>query len=104
MSLINLFFRQEVTIKPFIRQGSGEPIYGKPEVRKCRFERGLKNKNVKLNPDGVINSYPAGSRLYCTGPAIPIQSIVLYENHEYIVVDCRVLNGFTDDHLEVTLE
>ena len=103
MSLIQLFFRQSVTIRPFIRIASGEPIYGEPETRRCRLERG-KTLQKSFSPDGVVNQAPSGARLYCTGSAIPLGSIVETPERDYIVTQCQVLNGFADDHLEVTLQ
>lgn len=104
MALIELFFTQTVTITPFIRQGAGEPIYGDPETRKCRLERGRSYKSTRAGQDGVINTEPSGARMYCTGTPIPNGSIVRYGDRDYTVVSCQILNGFSDDHLEVTLE
>ena len=104
MALIEMFFTQTVTIIPFLRQGPGEPIYGDPEVRKCRLERGGTLKSTRVNQNGVINTVPAGARMYCVGSPIPAGSIVQYGDRDYIVADCRILNSFMDDHLEVTLQ
>ena len=103
MPLIQLFFRQSVTILPFLRIGDGQPIYGEPETRKCRLERG-KTLVKGFTPAGVANAAPAGARMYCTGSPIPLGSIVETEERDYIVTQCLVLNGFKDDHLEVTLQ
>ena len=104
MSLIELFFTQTVTIRPFIRQGAGEPIYGAPETRKCRLESKSKLKPTYKNPRGVIDQIPKDTRMYCVGSIIPDGSIVTYRGIEFVVTDCRVLNGFVDDHLEVILQ
>ena len=34
------------TIIPYLRQGSGGPLYGEPETRKCRMEPGTGHKVV----------------------------------------------------------
>ena len=104
MALIVLFFTQSVTIRPFIRYGAGEAIYGEPETRKCRLERGKKLKNGRMGSSGVIEEIPAGARMYCVGSPIPTGSIVEYGDRDYVVTECRILNGFMDDHLEVALE
>lgn len=104
MALIEIFFTQSVTIRPFVREGAGEPIYGEPETRKCRLERGGTLKATPRNQNGVINTVPSGARMYCVGSPIPEGSIVESADRDYIVTNCRILNGFTDDHLEVTLQ
>lgn len=104
MSLMGFLLTQTVTILPFIRDGCGEPIYGNPEVRKCRLEYGKIQHGVSLGASGYVEEQRAGARMFCLGEKIPIRSIVTYKNQDYIVTQCRILNGFADDHLEVTLE
>lgn len=104
MALIDLFFTQSVTIRPFIRMGAGEPLYGEPETRRCRLERGKSLRNGGFGAAGIVNTQPAGARMYCTGSPIPNGSLVEYEDRDYVVVSCKIMNGFADHHLEVTLE
>lgn len=104
MALIELFFTQTVTIQPFIRQGAGVPIYGETETRKCRLERGRKARSSGFGASGVVDDEPAGARMYCVGSPIPVGSIVGYGGRDYVVTQCLVMNGFMDDHLEVTLQ
>ena len=105
MSLINLFLNQVVTIKPYIREGSGKPIYGETETRKCRLEFGIKNETIiGKGVTGILNATTAGCRMFCCGDPIPMRSIVTYKDREYVVMDCHIMRGFSDNHLEVILE
>lgn len=104
MALIELFFTQTAVIMPYVRQGPGEAIYGEPETRKCRLEIGMILKNEGKGQYGVINATPSGARMYCVGKPIPAGSIVEYGDRNYVVTDCKVMNGFADDHLEVILQ
>jgi len=102
--MIESFFTKQVVIKPFIRQGSGEPVYGEIETRKCRMERGLNLKTVYKNPDGQIDDTAASAKMFCVGKPIPPRSIVTYEGQEFTVINCADHGGFSNDHLEVYLE
>ena len=104
MGLIEAFFRQKITIRPFIRQADGEPIYGEPEERKCRFERGRSLKTTYKNPDGQINETVCNGLIFCCGTPIPVHSIITHEGSDYTVIKCAVMSGFTDSHLEVQVE
>jgi len=104
VALIDGFLRQTVTIKPYIREASGGPVYGDEEVRRCRLQRGRNLQTVYKNADGQIDQTLADTKMFCTGAAIPERSIVIYEEREYIVLKCHILNGFQDSHLEVYLE
>lgn len=104
MSLIKAFLKQDITIKPFIRQGSGEPVYGQETARKCRIERGANLKVVYKNPSGSIEEVTAIARLYCLGDPIPARSVVTHDGTEYTVISCVVMTAFKDHHLEVYLE
>lgn len=103
MSLLTAFLKQEVTIKPFIRQEAGEPIYGQETARKCRIERGANLKVVYKNPSGSIEEVTAIARLFCLGDPIPTRSVVTHNGIEYTVINCVVMTGFKDHHLEVYL-
>lgn len=104
MSMIERFFTQVVTIKPFIREGSGKPVYGDTETRKCRLEFGVKNRNGGHGASGTVNAVTAGCRMFCCGDPIPMQSIVTYKDREFVVTDCHIMRAFAVSHLEVTLE
>ena len=104
MAIIEGFFTQTVIVKPFLRQGSGEPVYGKTEPRKCRLERGLNLKTVYKDRDGQIDQNVASAKMFCVGTPIPPRSIVTFEGAEYTVINCRDHGGFVGDHLEVYLE
>lgn len=103
MALINAFLRQTVSLKRFIGLRDGAPAYDTPEEIKCRFERGHFLRSVATFSSGIVDEVPAGARMYCTGDDIPKRSVVVYNGKEYIVTNCKVLNGFNDDHLEVLL-
>ena len=104
MALIDAFLKQTVRIKPYVRDAGGEIIYGKEEWRKCRLERGSNLRTTYKNPDGQIDQVLANAKLFCVGKFIPEKSVVIYEDKEFTVIKCFVLNGFRDDHLEVYLE
>lgn len=104
MGLISLFFMQNAVITPFVREGSGGPIYGETEIRPCRLERGKHLRNVYKNLDGSGDETVANAKLFCEGEAIPERSIVVCDGQEFVVIDCEVKNGFADNHLEVYLE
>lgn len=103
MGLISAFFRQTATITPFVRQGNGEPIYGEPEQRPCRMERGKHIKTVYKNMDGLFDDVVADAKMFCEGEAIPPDSKVECDGQQFTVINCRVMNGFADHHLEVML-
>ena len=99
-----MFFTQTATITPFVREGSGGPVYGKTETRVCRMERGKHLQNVYKNADGTIDQTVAQAKMFCTGSPIPERSLVVCEGQEFVVINCEVKNGFADHHLEVYLE
>lgn len=103
MSLIEAFFRQTVTVTPYIREGNGEPIYGAAETRKCRLERGRHIQTTYKNPDGQIDEVVANAKMFCTGNPIPEKSLVTFDGQDMTVIRCAVMNGFNDHHLEVYL-
>lgn len=103
MALIEMLFTQTVNISPFIREGSGEPIFGEPETRKCRLQRGHYLQNVG-GASGAVEQVVAQAKMFCVGEYIPPRSIVTHEGRDYTVINCEVLNGFADHHLEVYLE
>lgn len=105
MALIDMFFTQTATITPFVRMGSGKPVYGEAETRKCRMERGKKlQAMLNRNIDGTVDEVVANARMFCTGDPIPSRSIVQCDGQQFTVIDCDVMNGFADHHLEVYLE
>lgn len=105
MSVIERFFTQVVTIKPFIREGSGMPVYGDTETRKCRLEFGIKHRSPRgRGASGVLDTTTAGCRMFCCGEPIPMKSIVIYKDMEFVVADCHIMRAFSVSHLEVELE
>ena len=104
MGYIKAFLTEEVTIKPFLRQGSGAPVYGKEETRVCRLERGRNLKVVYKNPSGTVEETPAAARMFCEGEPIPPRSQVTHGSNTYTVIDCIVMSGVKTHHLEVYLE
>lgn len=103
MSLIELLFTQEATIKPFVREGSGVPVYGTEETRRCRMERG-KHLTVRDAGAGTTEQSTANAMMFCTGDPIPERSLVSCDGQDFVVINCEVLHGFADHHLEVYLE
>ena len=103
MSLIMAFLAQEATIRPFIREGGAEPIYGAAETRKCRLQRG---RHLQSAPggDGTADQVVANAKMFCEGAPIPERSIVTCDGGEYTVINCDIKNGFADNHLEVWLQ
>lgn len=104
MALIEIFFTQTVTIRPYVRMLAGEPLYGDPEIRKCRLEHSKIRKTFSGNEGGSVFQDPAGAKMYCVGDPIPIGSIVECGDRDYVVSKCIVMYGFSADHLEVTLQ
>lgn len=109
MALIEFLFRDRVTIRPFLRQGNGEPVFGEAEQRRCRMQRGLHLRTTYKNPDGEVVQNRANAKMWCCGAPIPTGSQVTYTDENglitrMIVLDCYVAKGFADDHLEVLLE
>ncbi len=104
MSLIEAFFTQTATIQPFIREGSGEPVYGPSEERRCRMERGKFLTTVNRYFAGTVDQAPAHAKMFCTGEAIPERSLVRCDGQEFVVINCEVMRGFADNHLEVYLQ
>lgn len=103
MSLIELFFGQIAIITPFVREASGEPVYGPPDVRKCRMERG-KHLTTGGGASGTVDQTVAQAKMFCVGEPIPERSIVECDGQVFIVINCEVMRGFADNHLEVYLE
>ena len=104
MALIDFFLRQTATITPFVREGAGAPIYGPPETRRCRMERGKNIEYTYKNPAGTIEQIVAKAKMFCTGAPIPDKSLVECDGQKYMVIGCEVLNTFADHHLEVILQ
>lgn len=104
MSLIELFFTQTATIKPFSHMGNGEPVYGEEETRRCRMERGKNLRAIGTGANGDIEEIAAHARMFCVGEQIPSRSKVTCDGQEFTVINCAVMNGFADNHLEVYLE
>lgn len=104
MGLISAFFTQTATITPFVREGSAAPIYGEPETRACRMERGRKLRHLYVNPAGSLDQIEANAKMFCEGEPIPSRSLVVCDEQEFTVIDCKIENGFADNHLEVYLE
>ena len=95
---------QQATIVPYLRQGSSGPLYGEPEVRKCRMEPGPGHKVVYKKPGGVIQETVANVLMFCLGDPIPVYSKVIWDGLEMMVVRCQQMMGMGLHHLEVDLE
>lgn len=109
MAIIDFLLHDDVTIKPFLHQGNGEPVYGDPETRKCRMERGLHIRTTYKHSSGEAVQTTAKAKMWCRGCEIPVGSQVVYTDrhgneYEMVVIDCSTMEGFTQDHLEVILE
>lgn len=104
MGLISAFFTQTAVITPFIREGNAEPIYGETETRVCRLERGRHLHHLYVNPAGSLDQIEANAKMFCEGDPIPSRSLVVCDGQEFTVINCEIMNGFADNHLEVYLE
>lgn len=99
---IDFLLDESVTVQPFLRMGDGEPVYGPAETRKARVEL---NPTLQMRQNGgTIDTVPAKGRMFTTGAPIPERSLVLYKGESYRVQACSVQRGFSQTHLEVTLE
>ena len=103
MAFIEAFFTQTADVKPFIRQGAGEAIYGPVATRSCRIEMGSHMMTTYKHPSGQIDQVEARAKMFCIGDPIPIDSIVTYAGEDFIVTKCSVMRGFGFSHLEVYL-
>lgn len=104
MALIDFLLRQTATITPWVRYANGEDIYGETETRPCRIQRMRDLEVTYKNPDGTIDQVVARATMFCCGSPIPERSVVKVDGQEYIVLRCYRAFGFSEDHLEVTLE
>lgn len=104
MSLIDFLLCQTATITPWVRYANGEDIYGEPETRACRLQRTRDLEHTYKNPDGTMDQVVARAKMFCTGAPIPERSKVEVDGGEYIVLECYRAFGFSEDHLEVTLQ
>lgn len=104
MGLIDLFFTQTAVIEPFLHMGDGEPVFGARETRACRMERGKNLRTIGKGSSGDVEEIAAHARMFCTGSEIPSRSKITCEGQEFTVINCSVMNGFADNHLEVYLE
>lgn len=103
MSLISAFFAQSAQIRPFIRDGAAEPVYGPSEARKCRLQRG-RHLLQTSGANGTADQVVANAKMFCEGDPIPERSIVEVDGQSYTVISCDIKNGFVDNHLEVYLQ
>ena len=103
MSLIEMLFTQQATITPFLREGNAEPIYGEVESRKCRIERGRYLVNT-AGANGTADQVVANARMFCVGQSIPERSLIDSDGQQYVVINCVIMNGFGDHHLELYLQ
>lgn len=104
MALIEMLFMQQAVISPFIREGNSRPVYGPPETRACRLERGKHLRHTYKDQGGSLDQVAANAKMFCVGSAIPSRSLVVCDGQEFTVIDCEIKNGFADNHLEVYLE
>lgn len=93
-----------MTVEPYLRFGGGRIIYGSAETRPCRIEPAPKNKIVYKNPHGSLVETAASALAFCEGEEIPVNSKVTVNGHEMRVVQCSLMRGFLQHHLEVSLE
>lgn len=104
MGMLSFFLNQTCAIYPFIREGSGEPIYGDPEYRKCRLETGGNLKTTGVGTGGNVLQVTASARMFCEGEYIPSKSRVVLDGRNYIVINCDICRTMVNHHLEVYLE
>lgn len=104
MSMIGFLLRQTALIRPWVRSANGEDVYGAPETRRCRLQRGRELEHTYKNPDGGLDQVRARAKLFCEGTPIAERSKVTVDGEVYIVTACYRAYGFGEDHLEVTLE
>ena len=102
MGLIALLLNQECTVRPYIRMGGGEPLFGEEETRPCRLERGQHQVCFRRD-SGQTDQVEARARLFCEGGEIPPGSRVTCEGESYTVANCVGYRRFDLDHQEVYL-
>ena len=104
MALIDFLLTQTASITPWVRYANGDDIYGEPETRKCRLQYMRDLETNYKNPSGQIDQVIARAKMFCTGDTIPERSQVVIDGEKFIVLRCYHARGFTNDHLEVTLQ
>lgn len=104
MALIDFLLTQTATITPWVRYANGEDIYGPPETRKCRLQYMRDLETTYKNPAGTIDQVIARAKMFCTGAAIPERSKVEVGGDTFIALRCYHAMGFSENHLEVTLQ
>jgi hypothetical protein len=105
MGIISAFLTDTATVKPYIRDGSGKPVFGTTYDVKCRIQNGKKRVDLAINVSGVVEAAIAEATMFTTGPAIQPKSVVTFGTREYIVITCNEKRGFGNmAHLEVLLQ
>ena len=102
--LIDFLLLQECTIHPWVREAEGVDVYGPPETRKCRIQRGAHLRHTFVNPDGVLDQVEARALMFCCGERFPMRSRIECDGEVYIAIDVQEARGFASDHLEVYLQ
>ncbi|MBR3795965.1 MAG: hypothetical protein IKK34_08055 [Clostridia bacterium] len=104
MSLIGAFLNQTAVIRPYVRFGGGQMIYGEREERDCRLQLGFKTKVVYKNPAGSIVETVSNALMFVEGDRIPVNSEVTCEEQTMRVIQCEPMRGLGPSHMEVLLE
>ena len=102
--MIGLFLMDLCRIQPYLGQDRTGPRYGPEEERRCRMEPGQRSRQVYKNPSGAIVENARETLMFTTGEAIAPESRVSWRGRDMRVLSCREMRGFSDHHLEVTLE
>ncbi|MBQ9198368.1 MAG: hypothetical protein IJ157_14190 [Clostridia bacterium] len=101
--LIDFLLRQRCTVLPWLGMEDGRDVYGEAQDRACRLQERRRLENGP-GGDGVSDVAEANALMFCTGDAIAERSRVECEGKRYIVLACRKVHGFGQEHLEVTLQ
>lgn len=101
--MIRAFLRDTCRIRPYLRNGMGQALYGEEEVRPCRLEDGVQEKVVYMDPSGRILEEVSTARLFTLGEPVPAGSQVRCGERCMRVLTCEEMVAFGRHHLEVLL-
>lgn len=90
-------------VRPYLREGAGESLYGDWEERRCRLEPAPAWHTVRVECRGIIEEIPVKARMFLSGSAIPVLSEVEAGGVRMRALAVSTMWGMTQSHVEVEL-
>ena len=90
-------------VRPYLREGAGESVYGEWEEHRCRLEPVQTWHTVQVNARGIVEEIPVKARMFLTGAAIPVLSEVEAGGLRMRALTVSPMWGITQSHVEVEL-